>query len=266
MSELKISLCVITLNEAEHLEECLASAAWVDEMVVVDSGSTDATLEIAERFGCRIIHQDFLGHVKQKDFAVKQASHDWVLCLDGDEILEEGAEEEIRKALSSPEAGNKAGYYLPRHTFYLGGWINHGGWWPEYRLRLFDRRKGAWTGVDPHDRVEVEGETGRLKKEMKHYNYRNISHHMEKINTYTSTMADRRYTAGERPSLFKLVCNPIGRFLRMYLLKRGFMDGRRGFVLAFIGAFYVFLKYAKLWEMHLEKKKSDAPSRSEISG
>ncbi|MFH2000842.1 MAG: glycosyltransferase family 2 protein [Planctomycetota bacterium] len=251
MSEpVKISLCVITLNEADNLNDCLASAAWADERLVVDSGSTDSTLEIAGRHGCRILHQDFLGHVKQKEFAVRSAAHEWVLCLDADERLQEGAEQEIRAVLAAPACREESGYFFPRHTFYLGGWINHGGWWPEYRLRLFNRDRGGWTGIDPHDRVEVQGGTRRLKSEIIHFNYRDLSHHMEKVNAYTSIMADRRFKAGKSASLVKMVFNPFGRFLRMYFLRRGFLDGRKGFVIAVIGAFYVFLKYAKLWERH----------------
>lgn len=250
----KISVCIITKNEEANLPDCLSSVAWADEKVVVDSGSTDGTVEIAERFGCLVKHQEFLGHVKQKDLAVKTASNAWVLCLDADERLEEGAEQEIRNCLAASKDRAAAGYYLPRRTYYLGAWINHSGWWPEYRLRLFDRERGGWTGIDPHDRVEVEGETGRLKKGIIHYNYKNITHHMEKVNAYTTIMSDRRFEARKGASLFKMVFNPFGRFMRMYLLQRGFLDGRRGFVIAVIGAFYVFLKYAKLWERHLEKK------------
>ena len=147
-----------------------------------------------------------------------------------------------------------AGYFFPRHTFYLGGWINHGGWWPQYRLRLFDRERGGWTGMDPHDRVEVRGKTGKLKSEMAHYNYRDMSHHLDKINAYSTIMAKRRFEAGHRASLIKMLFNPICRFLRMYILKRGFLDGGRGLVIAVIAAYSVFLKYAKLWEMYQEKK------------
>jgi len=247
----KISLCVITLNEERNLEACLASAEWADEKVVVDSGSRDGTLAIAERFGCRVIGQEFLGHVKQKDLAVRSASHDWVLCLDADERPEPGAEAEIRRALSEGGDGAIRGYSFPRHTYYLKGWINHGGWWPEYRLRLFHRGHGAWTGTDPHDRVEVDGPTARLKSEIFHYNYRDLAHHMEKVNAYTSIMADRRVRAGQKPSFARMLLNPPARFLRMFVLKRGFLDGKRGFVIAVIGAFYVFLKYAKIWESRL---------------
>ncbi len=246
----KITACIITLNEEDNLPDCLTSLKWVDEILVVDSGSSDRTVAIAEDAGCRVIHQEFLGHVKQKDLAVRSAKNPWVLCLDADERLADGAEREIREALSTPAGRAKAGYCFPRHTFYLGGWINHGGWWPEYRLRLFDRELGRWTGMDPHDRVEVNGETKRLKTEIVHYNYRDLEHHMEKLNAYTTIMADRRFAIGRKASMVRMIFNPAGRFFRMYLLKRGFLDGRRGFVIAVIAAFYVFLKYAKLWERH----------------
>ena len=251
----KVSVCVITLDEERNLEDCLSSVAWADELVVVDSGSTDRTLEIAREFGCTIVKQEFLGHVKQKELAVLSASNDWVLCLDADERLEQGAEDEVLGILSSETGRARAGYTFPRHTWYLGGWLDHGGWWPEYRLRLYNRTKGGWTGIDPHDRVDVKGETARLKSEIIHYNYRDITHHIEKVNSYTSIMADRRAEAGKKPSLFKMLFNPPGRFFRMYLLRRGFMDGKRGLVLAVIGSFYVFLKYAKLWERRGKKGK-----------
>jgi len=253
---LSISACIIAFNEADMIRDCLESVAWADEIVVVDSGSTDETVAIAEGYGCRVVHQDFLGHVKQKDLAVRLASNRWVFCLDADERLEGGGAEEVRRALAD-DAGRTAGYFFPRRTFYLGGWVEHGGWWPEYRLRLFDRDRGRWGGVDPHDHVAVDGTTRRLRSKIDHYNYRNIAHHMEKVNTYTTTMAAGKDGAGERASLAKLLFNPTGRFVRMYFLKQGFRDGVKGFILAVIAAFYVFLKYAKLWE----RQKIETPGR-----
>jgi len=247
----KVSVCIITYNEEKNLPDCLESISWADEIVVVDSISDDKTVKIARSHGCKVIDQEFLGHVKQKDLAVKSAANRWVLCLDADERLKNGAEEEVRAFLDDPKG--VLGCFFPRHTYYLGGWINHSGWWPEYRLRLFDRKNGKWTGMDPHDRVEVNGETIKLKSEILHYNYRDITHHMEQVNSYTSIMADRRFQAGQKASFFKMIFNPLGRFFRMYLLRRGFLDGGKGLVIAVIGAFYVFLKYAKLWERRLGK-------------
>ena len=252
VDRVKISACIITQDEEENLPACLDSVAWVEEIVVVDSGSRDRTVEIARNRGCRVIEQSFLGHVKQKEFAVRAAAHRWVLCLDADERLALGGEEEIRAVLSRPGEGSPVGYAFPRRTWYLGGWVNHGGWWPEYRVRLFDRDRGRWTGMDPHDRVEVQGPVARLRTELHHYNYRDLRHHMEKLNAYTTIMADRRFEAGEPPSLVRMLFNPFWRFFRMYVLRRGFLDGRRGVVLAVVAGFYVFLKYAKLWERYLE--------------
>jgi glycosyltransferase involved in cell wall biosynthesis len=246
--DIKISACIIAFNEEAVIDDCLASVAWADEILLVDSGSTDRTKEIAERRGCRVIRQEFLGHVKQKDLAVREAQHRWVFCLDADERLAADGEAVIRNALSG-DGGRTAGYYFPRRTFYLGGWVDHGGWGKEYRLRLFDRERGKWGGVDPHDRVETDGPTRRLDAVISHFNYRDIAHHMEKLNAFTSTMADRKTVAGEKASLAKMVFNPMGRFFRMFVFRQGFRDGVRGFVIAVIGAFYVFLKYAKLWEM-----------------
>ncbi len=255
-----ISVCIITYNEAAMLPDCLFSVAWADEIVVVDSGSDDGTAAIAESFGCRVTMQEFLGHVKQKDLAVSLAKNRWVFCIDADERLEADGERIIREALER-DRGKVAGYFFPRRTFYLGRWIDHGGWWPEYRLRLFDRDKGRWEGVDPHDHVSVDGETRKLPAVMHHFNYRDIAHHMEKVNTYTTTMAKRKREAGSRASLFRMLFNPAGRFMRMYLLKRGFRDGIRGFIVAAIGAFYVFLKYAKLWELQNVRAPATTPGR-----
>lgn len=244
---LAISVCIITRDEERNIEACLESVAFADEIVVVDSGSTDRTVEFATEFGARVIQQPFLGHVKQKQFAVERATHDIVLCLDADERVD-GRLRAAIEGLLEKAVLDHSGYEVNRHTFYLGRFIDHGGWFPEWRLRLFDRRRGRWAGVDPHDRVEVDGSTLRLDGELIHFNYRDITHHVAKINSYTSISAREKERAGKRVSVFALLTRPPARFLRMYLLRGGFRDGVRGLIVATLGAFYVFLKYAKAWE------------------
>lgn len=243
-----LSVCLITYNEEANLPRCVASANFADEIVVVDSGSTDRTVALAVEAGCRVIEQPFLGYAAQKNLAVQAASHQWVLCLDADEWLLPGAGAAIQEALASrrPEV---AGYALKRHTYYLGDWVNHGGWWPEYRLRLYDRQRGEWVGNSLHEEVELRGEVARLDVEVGHWSYRDITHHIGKVNAYTSLRA-QNWQDRQRTSVgyLELIGRPLGRFCRMFLLKGGWREGHRGLIIASIGAFYVFAKYAKLWE------------------
>lgn len=258
----KVSACVITRNESAHVTGCIRSLDFADEVVVVDSRSEDDTAELARAAGARVIDQEFLGHVKQKQLAVDAALHDWVFCIDADERVSPRLAESIRAALASGDDAT-SGYEVARHTFYLGRFIDHGGWWPEWRLRLFDRRRGSWSGHDPHDHVRVEGRVERLDGEMTHYNYRDLAHHLTKINSYSAIIAAGRDQRGERFSLLRLVTRPPLRFLRMYLLKGGFRDGLRGFLVAWMGAFYVFLKYAKLWERQNVPDERQGPDRGQ---
>jgi glycosyltransferase involved in cell wall biosynthesis len=242
----KLSVCIITRDEAENLPRCLDAVAFADEILVVDSESTDSTREIATARGCRVVVQPFLGHVKQKQFAIERATHDWVLCVDADEVVDDALRAAIESVLAARDPA--AGYEVNRHTFHLGAFIDHGGWFPEWRLRLFDRRRGAWRGVDPHDRVEVAGAVSRLDGELRHYAYRDLAHHVRKIDSYTTIIAREKDEAGVRARVSDLLFRPPARFLRMYLLRGGFRDGVRGLIVAGMGACYVFLKYAKLWE------------------
>ncbi|MBL8841217.1 MAG: glycosyltransferase family 2 protein [Planctomycetes bacterium] len=245
---LPVSLCVITRDEEQRLARCLASAPFAADIVVLDSGSTDRTVALAQAAGARTFVEPFRGHVAQKARAVELARHDWVLCLDADEELSPELAAAVVRVLSAPRDA-VAGYELARKTCYAGRFIEHGGWWPEWRLRLFDRRRGGWTGRDPHDRVEVAGgPVARLDGALFHYAYRDLEHHLDKVNRYTTTMAAGLAEHGKRFRWSDLLFRPLARFVRMYLLRRGFLDGGRGFLLATIGAFYVFLKYAKLWE------------------
>jgi hypothetical protein len=187
--------------------------------------------------------------VAQKNLAVHQATHAWVLCLDADEWLRPGAAAAIRTALAT-RAPDVAGYTLKRHTYYLGAWVNHGWRWPEYKLRLFDRQRGQWCGHALHEGVHVAGRVAHLDIEIGHRSYRDIAHHLNKLNAYTTIMArDLHERGAARVGAGTLVARPLVRFCRMFLVRGGWKEGCRGLIIAAIGAFYVLLKYAKLWEL-----------------
>ncbi len=241
-----LSACVIAKDEADRIGDCLASLAFCDEILVVDAHSGDATREIAAARGARVIERDWPGHVAQKEFAIRAARHDWVLCVDADERISPELEPEIRHLREAGFPG-PPGWRLPRLSSYLGRWIRHGTWYPDPQLRLFDRRRGRWAGRDPHDRVVLDGEPGRLHGHLLHHPYRNLEDHLATIDRYTTTMARGLAEDGRRARLVDLALRPPARFLRCYLLQAGFLDGWRGLLLASLAAHYVRLKYAKLW-------------------
>ncbi len=247
MPRLPVSVCIITRDEEGNLPDCLASVRWADEVVVVDSRSTDRTREVASAAGARVIERDFPGHVEQKNFAVEQAKHDWVLCLDADERLSPGLAASVQGALEDP--GGRDGFECARLTFHCGRPIRHGGWYPDRKLRLFDRRKGSWGGRNPHDHVEVQGAVGRLEGDLLHHSYRSLPDHLRQIDFFTTISAREKKARGVRSSLAKMALRPAWKFLRMFVLKAGFLDGVPGFVVAVLGSYYVFLKYAKLREL-----------------
>jgi glycosyltransferase involved in cell wall biosynthesis len=241
-----ISACIIARDEEDRLPACLDSLAFCDEILVVDSHSRDRTRELAAARGARVLERDWPGHVAQKEFAIRQAAHDWVLCVDADERISPELAAEI-EALRAQGFAGCAGYVAPRKSRYLGEWIRHGTWYPDWKLRLFDRRRGRWGGRDPHDRVEIDGATQRLRGELLHEPYRSFEEHLATIDRYTTTMAEQLHAGGKRARFSDIVLRPPLRFLGFYLLRGGFLDGWRGFLLAVLAAHYVRLKYAKLW-------------------
>lgn len=246
-----VSVCVVAMDEADNIAECLASADFAAERIVVDSHSADATREVAAKAGARVIERDWPGHVEQKNFAIQAASNDWVLCLDADERVSPELRASILAALDrvgGPDGGPD-GFEMARRTWYLGRWIRRGGWYPDRKVRLFRRSKGRWGGVNPHDHVHVEGRVERLEGDLLHYSYRSISDHLATIDSFTTIAAREKHAAGRRAGVADLTLRPLGKFLRMYVAKLGFLEGRAGFVVAVTGAFYVFLKYAKLWDL-----------------
>ena len=247
MSRRPVSLCIITKDEEANLPDCLASVTWAEEILVVDSRSADRTREIAAAAGARVIERDFPGHIEQKNFAVGEAKHDWVLCLDADERLSPELARAVQAALEGPEG--PAGFEFPRLTFHCGHPIRHGGWYPDRKLRLFDRRRGKWGGRNPHDHVEVAGPVARLEGDLLHFSYRSISDHLRQIDFFTTISAKEKKARGVRSSLLKMALHPTWKFFRMFVLEAGFLDGVQGFVVAALGCHYVFLKYAKLREL-----------------
>lgn len=258
INNISISAAVITLNEENNIRDCLASLAWVDEIIVVDSLSTDKTKEIAESMGARVIDQAFLGHVKQKQLAVDSCSHDWVIALDADERATDSLRDEIVSLFNnSKESELLPGYSVARKSFHLGRWIMHGGWYPDRNIRLFNRKVGHWTGTNPHDVIAVKGKAGHLKSALEHYVFADLAHNIQTNNSYSSISAKILFEENKKPSFLKLLFKPPGKFIETYLVKRGFLDGMPGFIIAVGAAYSMFLKYAKLWEYyHLNKKQN----------
>ncbi len=242
-----VSATIITFNEEDNIERCLDSVSWADEIVVVDSFSTDNTVALCRRYTDKIIQRQWPGHVLQKQFALEQAAGPWVLSLDADEELSAEARDEIRTALldgSTPAEG----FVFPRQSYYLGRWIRHGGWYPDKKLRLVRKHRARWTGRDPHDKLQVRGTTVRLQGRILHYVYKDISHQLKTVDSFSSISARNWQQDGKSFSLPMLLFRPPIRFLETYVWKRGFLDGLPGFIIAVISSYYVFCKYAKLWE------------------
>jgi glycosyltransferase involved in cell wall biosynthesis len=256
-----ISACIITYNEEKNIRECLESLKWVEEIIVVDSLSGDSTVTICQEFTDSVIQKAWEGHVKQKNFAITQANNDWVFCLDADERVTHELRQEIERCL--PEEANRVdGYFCSRHSYYLGRWINHGGWYPDYKLRLFKKSRGKWGGKDPHDRVILEGKTKHLQAEIHHFVYRNLSHQLQTVDNFSTITAQGLDNEGEGFTVLKLLFRPPLKFLGTYFLKRGFLDGIPGFIISVVSSFYVFLRYAKLWE---KQRKDTAPLTTKCS-
>jgi glycosyltransferase involved in cell wall biosynthesis len=243
----KLTVTVITWNEAANIAAALESVAWADEIVVVDSGSTDDTVGIARRYATRVIETGWPGYGAQKNHAAELASNDWILSIDADERVTPDLASEIRTLL---DAGPGApGYRIPRVTYYLGRWIRSTDWYPDYQLRLYDRRAGRWSLRQVHESVELQGTPGRLTHEIQHYAYRNVSHHLATIDRYTTLAAEQWQSEGRRARLLDSAVSPAFAFLRNYLLRGGIRDGAPGFLVSVLNSYYVYLKFVKLWEL-----------------
>jgi glycosyltransferase involved in cell wall biosynthesis len=259
----KLSVTVITRDEAADIGDALRSVAFADELIVVDSHSTDDTVAIARRFTDRVIVRDWPGYIDQKNYAASIASYDWILSLDADErVTPELAAEITRTLAGAPEP---AAFRIPRVTWHLGRWIRTTDWYPDFQLRLYDRRRAEWTGRYVHEAIAVRGDVGQLHGELQHYAYRDIADHLETIDRYTTYAARQMYEAGRRASALQIAGHPPLAFLRNYIARGGIRDGEAGFIISALNAYYVLLKFAKLWELQrgapASSPQSPAPTR-----
>ena len=230
----KLSVAIITKDSEKTIKECIDSAKFADEIVVVDSGSSDKTVEICEKNRCKVIEKEWMGFAKQKQFAVDNCKNEWVFVLDSDEIITKELQEEIKKTLLKPEC---YGYFIARLNYFFGKAIRHCGLYPDRTLRLFDKTKGRFSSDSVHEKVVVEGKTGTLKNHMLHYAYDSIEEFIEKQNRYSSL--------NKKPNRLKALLNPTWTFFKIYFLKAGFLEGWHGFIIARLYSEYTFWKYIK---------------------
>ncbi len=240
---MKISATIITLNEELNIARAIESLRCCDEIVVVDSNSTDRTCEIAANLGARVIDNPFPGYAKQKNFASEQAANDWILSIDADEALSEALEAEIWQI--KKHGAQSDGYTFPRLAQYLGRWILHSGWHPDRKVRLFNRTKAEWVGDYVHESVRVRGRIGHLEGNLLHFTCDSLSQHLRTLDSYTTLAAQQMIDQKRRIGWTELLIDPPWTFFRTYFLQRGFLDGAEGLAIAYMAAYYNFLKYAK---------------------
>ena len=260
-----LSVTIITLNEADHIADAIASASFADEIIVVDAHSRDETVAIARSAGARVDVRDWTGWVDQKNYAASLAAHDWIFSLDADERITPALAAEIQATIAAPA---HRGYRIPRVTFHLGRWVRTTDFYPDYQTRLYDRRGARWMGKHVHESVQVDGGAGQLTAELQHYSYDDLADHLNRINHYSTLAARQMHEANRRASIADLVLHPPAAFLRNFILRRGFMDGGVGLILSAVNAWSVFLKFAKLWEIE-RKPKAQSPkpdTKSQAAG
>jgi glycosyltransferase involved in cell wall biosynthesis len=252
----QISVVIITYNEERNIARCLDSVKTIaDEIVVIDSFSTDKTEEICKTNKVRFISHAFEGHIEQKNWAITQAGFPHILSLDADEVVSDQLAEAI---LEVKQNWKKDGYSFNRLTNYCGKWIKHGGWYPDRKLRLWDSRKGSWTGENPHDKYELKAgcTSGQLKGDLLHYSFNSIEDHLKQIEKFSFLAASARFKNGKRTNLFNILMKPLARFFKGYIFRMGFLDGYYGFVIHRLSMNAVFLRHIKLREMWKSKNRA----------
>ncbi|HEX6436387.1 MAG TPA: glycosyltransferase family 2 protein [Candidatus Binatia bacterium] len=253
-SKPSVSAIIVCYNEEDNIGRCLNSLRWCDEIVVVDSFSTDRTVEICRQFTNIVIQREWAGYRDQKVFAQSKTTKDWVLMIDSDEEVTPDLQKEILEQLAAADS-SCAGFLIARLVFYLDRWWRRGGWYPDYGIRLFRRDCARWAGNEPHAKIIVNGPARCLRNPLHHFSYRDIDDHIQRINRFTSISSKELRSQGGRWRLTDALLRPAFKFLKSYLLKRGFMEGFAGFHVAATAAMYVYLKYAKLWELEIKEKK-----------
>jgi glycosyltransferase involved in cell wall biosynthesis len=248
--KLPVSLMIITLNEEHNIERCIGSVPWASEVLVIDSGSTDKTLEIAEKMGAKVLSHAWQGFGPQKKWGTARCQFDWILSLDADEALSPMLAEEISRRFTSLDP--ETGYEMKRLSFHLGKWIHHGGWFPDPQLRLYNRKHIDWPETLVHERIEAHRKV-RLEENILHYVFKSLSHQVQTNNRYSTLLAEKDFASEKRFSLLRLLHKPIGKFLESYFFKAGWKDGLPGFIIAVGASYSIFLRQAKIWE--IEKKE-----------
>ncbi len=241
-----LSVVIVTKDEERNIEAALQSVSRFSEIIIIDDFSTDSTISIARKYTDNIFQIKWQGYARQKQSGIDKASMPWVLVLDADERVTEELADEIRTIIESSSCN---AFYIPRKNFFLGRWIRHGGWWPDYTLRLFRKDSAHMEQREVHEKIVAYGKTAYCKNPMEHYTYREISGYIKKMDVYSSLAATELHQKGVSARLYQLVLKPPVTFLRMFLFQQGFRDGFHGFVLAVLYSLYTFLKYLKLWEI-----------------
>ena len=244
---MKITAAIITFNEERKIARAIESLRCCDEIVVLDSGSVDRTVELAEKLGARVVDRPWTGYAEQKNLAAAEASHDWILSIDADEALSEALEGEIWNLKKNGPRYDA--YTMPRLAQYLGRWILHSGWYPDRKVRLFDRNKARWVGGFVHESVQVNGRVGHLESNLLHFTCDSLSEHLKTMDRYTTLAAEELVSSKARIGRHRLICDPAWNFLKSYVVQRGFLDGVEGLTIAYMAALYTFLKYAKARNM-----------------
>ncbi len=257
----KISVCITCCDEENNIRNCLQSVAnWADEIIVVDSFSKDRTVAICREYTDQVVQHEWLGYIGQKNLVKDMAHSPWVMFIDADEEVSPALRAQILAQFESGRNRTVDGYEFARKVRYMGRWINHGEWYPDYKMRLFRKDRGLCAGKEPHDRITVPGKVARLRGDLYHYTYANIHEQLETLNNFSSITARGKYNSGMPFRWWDLLLRPVYRFFKAYFMKRGFLDGAQGFIIAICSSYGVFIKYAKLLELWHADTRDNAAS------